>query len=329
MRAMVVDTPGPVEALRLKQTAEPRPGPGELTIDVEYAGVGLVDALFRSGAIDLPTPFTPGIEAAGHVREVGPDVEGFEPGQAVGALLNDFGRGMRAGGYAEVAVAHATMATLLPDGADLPRIAGALINGVTAWIALHALARLDVRDDVLVLGASGGLGSITGRVAAIHPARRVIGVVGTAARRPADTAAWTDVVVAADLDKAIDELTGGRGVDVVIDPVGGELRTGAYERLAPFGRLVVLGNASGDDRPISGDSAWFGSRQVLGLNLGGTAHLMPRRVGDALSAVVDLVHRGVLREPAPAIVPFDQAAEVHQALETRTAPAKTVLALRT
>lgn len=329
MRAMVVDTPGPVEALRLQQTAEPRPGPGELTIDVHYAGVGLVDALFRSGAIDLPTPFVPGIEATGHVREVGPDVDGFEPGQPVGALLNDFGRGMRAGGYAEVAVAHATMATRLPDGADLPRITGALINGVTAWIALHDLARLDVRDDVLVLGASGGLGGITGRIAAIHPAHQVIGVFGTPAKLPNDTAPWTHVVVAEDLAKAIDEQTGGRGVDVVIDPVGGELRTAAYERLAPFGRLVVLGNASGDDRPISGDSAWFGSRQVLGLSLGGTAHLIPNRVGDALSAIVDLVHRGTLQEPAPAIVPFEQAAEVHRALETRTAPPKTVLAIRT
>jgi NADPH:quinone reductase-like Zn-dependent oxidoreductase len=174
MRAVIVEAPGPPEVLRIANAATPSPGPGELAIDVEYAGVGLVDALFRSGAIELPTPLTPGIEVSGHVRETGPDVTGFEPGE----------------------------------------------------------------------------------------------------------------------------------------------------------RLVVVGNASGNDDLLSGDAAWLGTRQILGLNLGGVAHLIPDRVGAALSAIVDLVHRDVLREPAPSIVPLEDAAEVHVALEARTAPHKTVLAVR-
>jgi NADPH2:quinone reductase len=327
MRAVVVKKPGPVDALEQVELPEPAPGPGELTIDVSYAGVGFVDTLFRSGALELPMPLTPGIEASGHVRAVGPGVTGFEPGQPVAALLNDFGRGMRAGGYAEVVVAHATMTTRLPDDADLARFAGLLVNGVTAWLALHDLARLGERDDVLVLGAGGGLGSIAGQIAAVAPARRVIGVVGSEAKRPAEPAGWTDVVLAADLEAAVGEITGGRGVDVVIDPVGGDLRTRAYEQLAPLGRLLVLGNASGQDRSISADSAWLGSRQVLGLNVGGTAHLVPDRVGAAMAAVVGLAHRGELREPTPVSVPLERVAEVHRALENRTAPAKTVLAL--
>ncbi|MEU7052563.1 quinone oxidoreductase family protein [Streptomyces eurythermus] len=328
MRAVVVTSPGPADSLEAVELPVPSPGPGELTVDVGYAGVGFVDTLFRSGAFGLPTPFTPGIEVTGHVREVGPGVAGFEPGRPVAALLNDFGRGVRAGGYAEVAVAHAAMTTPLPEGADLARMAAVLVNGVTAWIALRDLARLDVHDDVLVLGASGGLGGITGRLAAIHPARRVIAVVGSAGKRLSDTATWTNVVRGTDLGAAVQELTGGRGVDVVVDPVGGPLRTAAYDQLAPFGRLVMLGNASGQDPAIPGDSVWHGTRQLLGLSLGGVAHLVPQRVGAALSALVDLVHRGVLREPAPAILPLDRVAEVHQALEDRTAPAKTVLAVR-
>ncbi|MDT0345072.1 quinone oxidoreductase family protein [Streptomyces litchfieldiae] len=327
MRAVVVRSPGPADSLEAVELPDPSPGPDELTVEVAYAGVGFVDTLFRSGAFGLPTPFTPGIEVTGHVREVGPGVAGFRPGQPVAALLNDFGRGMRAGGYAEVAVAHAAMTTRLPDGADLARVAAVLVNGVTAWLALRDLARLDVRDDVLVLGASGGLGGITGRLAAIHPARRVIAVAASPGKRLSD-ATWTDVVHGADLGSAVRELTDGRGVDVVIDPVGGELRTRAYDQLAPFGRLVMLGNASGRDTAIPGDSLWLGTRQVLGLSLGGVAHLIPRRVGAALTALVDLVHRGVLREPAPAILPLDRVAEVHRALEDRTAPAKTVLAVR-
>ncbi|WP_084216409.1 quinone oxidoreductase family protein [Pseudonocardia spinosispora] len=328
MRAVVVTTPGSTDSLELVELAIPAPGPGELTIDVEYAGVGFVDTLFRSGALALPTPFTPGIEVTGRVREVGPDVTGFEPRQLVAALLNDFGRGMRAGGYAEVATAHSTMAAVLPEGADLARIAGAAINGVTAWIALHDLARLGVHDDVLVLGASGGLGGITGRLAAIRPAHRVIGVIGRPTAHVSEAATWTDVVLAAELDTAVDELTGGRGVDVVIDPVGGDQRTIAFAKLAPFGRHIVLGNASGHDPALSGDAAWHGTRLLQGLSLGAVAHLVPQQVGAALSAVVDLIHRGVLVEPAPSVLPLERVAEVHQALEDRTAPAKTVLALR-
>ncbi len=328
MRAVVVEKPGPVEVLRTAEVADPSPGPGEISIDVEYAGVGFVDTLFRAGAFGLSVPFTPGIEVTGYVRQAGDGVAGFEEGQPVGALLNDFGRTQRGGGYAEIAVAHATMATPLPNGADLARIAAVLVNGVTAWIALHDLARLGVRDDVLVLGASGGLGGTVSRLAALRPAHRVIGVVGSEARRASAAAECTDVILAADLDAAVEEITGGRGVDVVIDPVGGTARALAFGRLTAFGRLVVLGNASGQDPALSGDAAWHGTRQLAGLSLGGVAHLIPDRVGAAVEAVTGLVHRGLLREPAPAVLPLDRAAEVHEALENRSAPPKTVLAVR-
>jgi NADPH:quinone reductase len=326
MRAVVVTTPGPAESLQMVELPQPSPGRGELSVDVEFAGVGFVDTLFRAGAFDLPTPFTPGIEVTGRVRELGPGVVGFQVGEPVAALLNDFGRGPRGGGYAESAVAHASMATPLPEDADLARIAAILVNGVTAWIALHHLARLNVQDDVLVLGASGGLGSTTSRLAAVHPARRVIGVVGSAAKRPS-AAACTDVILASDLETALNELTGGRGVDVVIDPVGGELRTQAFERLAAFGRHLVLGNASGQDQPISADAAWLGTRHLIGFSLGGVGHLVPDLVRAAASAVVQLVHRDVLREPAPSVLPLDQVVDVHRALEGRSAPPKTVLAM--
>ncbi|MGW0811239.1 quinone oxidoreductase family protein [Nonomuraea sp. NPDC002799] len=320
--------PGPPEVLETAEVPTPSPGAGEVSIDVDYAGVGFVDTLFRAGAFAFPLPFTPGIEVTGRVREVGAGVRGFEPGQPVGAMLNDFGRAPRAGGYAEVAIAHASMAAPVRVGADLARVAAALVNGATAWMALKDLARLGVHDDVLVLGAGGGLGGTVCRLAAIHPARRVIGVVGSASRLAAAPEACTDVVVAAELDAALDKLTGGRGVDIVVDPVGGAQRLRAFERLAPFGRLLVLGNASGQDEALSGDAAWLNSRQVIGLSVGGVAHLVPERVGEAVAAVVDLVCRDVLREPAPAVVPLDRAADVHRALEGRTAPPKTVLAVR-
>lgn len=326
VRAVVVPEPGPAESMQTRELPDPLPGPGELSIEVAYAGVGFVDTLFRSGAFGLPTPFTPGLEITGRVRAVGTGAAGFAPGQAVAALLNDFGRGMRAGGYAEIAIAHATMSTRLPDDADLARTAGVLVNGVTAWLALHHIAHLDVQDEVLVLGASGGLGSVAGRLAAIHPAHGVTAVAGSAGMSP-DPATWTRIVPGADLEEAVQELTGGRGVDVVIDPVGGELRSRAHDLLAPFGRHVVLGTASGEDRSISVDAAFRNTRQILGFSLGGVAHLVPEQVGRALAAVVGLVHRGLIGEPPPVIVPLEQVGDVHRALEDRVAPAKTVLAV--
>jgi NADPH:quinone reductase len=328
VRAVTVKSPGKAEVLELVDSEAPSPGPGELTIDVAYAGVGFVDTLMRAGAFGLPMPFTPGLEVTGRVRATGEGVDGFEVGSPVAALLNDFGRGMRAGGYAEVAVAHSAMAVQLPEDADLALIAGVLINGVTAWMALHDLARLGTSDTVLVLGASGGLGGIAGRLAAAHPARRVIGVFGSEAKIPSGAPEWTHTVLGRDLATAVAGLTEGAGADLVIDPVGGELRTAAYEQLAPFGRLVVLGNASGQDPSMSGDSVWNGSRQILGLSLGTVAHLVPGQVAAALSAVVDLVHRAELPEPAPAVVPLEDAVSVHRALEDRVAPGKTVLSLR-
>jgi NADPH2:quinone reductase len=172
MRAVMVERPGPPDVLRVTEVSEPIPGDGELSIDVEYAGVGFVDTLFRRGEFALPTPFTPGLEVTGRVRALGAGVTGFTAGQPVAALLNDFGRGPRAGGYAEVAVAHASMVTLVPAGSDLATVAAALVNGVTGWLALHDLARLRSGEDVLVLGASGGLGGTVSRLAALHPAGR-------------------------------------------------------------------------------------------------------------------------------------------------------------
>lgn len=325
MDAILVEKPGAPEALRLTEVPDPAPGPGEVLVEVEYAGVGFVDTLFRAGAFELPLPLIPGIEVAGRVRSAGPGVTGFVPGDRVAALLNDFGRGPRAGGYAELAVAHASMTGLVPGELDLAVAAGAAVNGVTAWIALRELAQAGPRDRVAVLGASGGLGGIACQIAAAAPARQVIGIVGSERSRPLAPPECTEVVLAAEFGSSVAKLTGGAGLDVVVDPVGGDLRELAFEHLAPFGRMLVVGDASGDGRDLPADSIWLGSRQVIGVNIGGTAHIIPDRVSAALASVLQLLARGVLRAPAPAIRPWQQAAAVHHELEQRTAPPKTVL----
>lgn len=323
VRAIVVRDVGGVEALEMVKRPQPRPRRGEVSIDVAFAGVGLVDVLFRSGTLPMSMPFTPGIEVTGHIREVGADVDEFHEGQPVAALLNDFGRTQRAGGYAEVAVAHHTMTTALGADSDLPKVAGSLVNEVTAWMALHDIARAAPSDTVVVLGASGGLGGTTVRIAALVPCHRVVAVVSKDPSRAPKQC--TEAVLTGDLEEwAHDD---DNSIDVIIDPVGGRARTSMFEHLAPFGRHVIVGNASGDDTTMSSDAAWHGTRTVSGLSLGAIAHLRPEAVRRALTSVVSLLDRGLLAEPSPDVQPLHQVRDVHAALENRTAPPKTVLDL--
>jgi NADPH2:quinone reductase len=154
------------------------------------------------------------------------------------------------------------------------------VNGTTAELALGQLARLRAGERAVILGVSGGIGSVAARIAVAAGARQVIGVIGREAKRPAAQAAGcTDIVLSRDLARDIPELTGGEGADVVFDPVGGGARETMFGLLAPFGRLVIVGNASGRDVLLSSDAAWHGSRSVTGLSLGGIAHLQPGRSG--------------------------------------------------
>jgi len=133
----------------------------------------------------------------------------------------------------------------------------------------------------------------------------------------------TDVVLTDDLEQWLGDS--GNVVDVVIDPVGGRPRRLLFDHLASFGRHVVLGNASGEDIMFSSDSTWHGTRTLTGLSLGAIAHLRPETIKAALTAVVALVDRGLLAEPAPDVQPLSQVRHVHQAFDNRSAPAKTVL----
>lgn len=254
MRAAAVDEFGPPESLRVTERGTPEPGNDEISIDVDYAGVGFVDTPLRSGAFPMSTPMVPGIEVTGRVRAVGPNVDDIVPGQAIAALLNDFGRGDRAGGYAEVAVVHRTMVAALPEGADLPRVTAVITNGVTAWMALHDVARLRARDRVLVLGVTGGLGATTARLAALHPAAQVIGVVGhDPSRAPSEC---TDVIVARELDQQLQRLTPEGKVEVVIDPVG------ALCASPPSNALRRSAATSSSETPAASPATTSGSKPV-------------------------------------------------------------------
>jgi NADPH2:quinone reductase len=326
MKAIRIEAFGGPDSLRLADLAEPVPGPGEVTIDVAFAGVGFVDTLFRRGAFPLPLPLTLGIEVSGHMRDVGPDVAGLAPGDPVAALLNDFVSLPGAGGYAEIALARAALTIPLTRGASLAQAAAVLVNGTTAWMAIKDLARVGRGEDVLVLGATGGLGRLLGLLARKAGAGRVIGVIGSETKREAASRlGYSEILLADDLAEGLKALTDGRGIDAAFDPVGGGLRRVAFDNLAPLGRLMILGNARGEDESFSSDETWHGTKTVQGLSLGGLAHLVPDRLAAAAREVLDWTAAGELDAEPALVLPLAEAAKAHRLLEERGIAGKIVL----
>ncbi|MWA02285.1 zinc-binding dehydrogenase [Actinomadura sp. LD22] len=325
MKAVAIPAFGGAEVLRVDEFEVPEPGPGQVSIDVAYAGANFAEVLYRRGVVDVPLPFVPGIEVSGHVRAVGPEVEGLRPGQPVAALTIVDG-----GGYAEVVVTSADLVAPL-DGLDLGLDIAAAIpsNSTTAFLVLDRAARIEPGETVLVHAAAGGVGSQLGQAARLLGAGRVAGTVGGPAKiGTARGFGYDDVVLRDELPDRVAALTGGRGFDIVVDMVGGPARRTSLDALAPMGRMIVMGNASGaDDVGVSANELWFANKSVAGFNLAAFSGAFPADAGRALRRAVAAAASGDLRLQVEEL-PLDQAAEAHRRIESGATTGKLVLALR-
>jgi len=325
MRAVVIPRFGGPEVLEVRDLPAPAPGPGEVTVDVAYAGVNHAEVLYRRGDVDVPLPYTPGIEVAGHIRALGSGVAGLRAGQPVAALTIVDG-----GGYAEVVRVAAPLVfpldTLAPD-LDLSTAAAFPSNTTTALLVLSTVAHLQKGERVLVHGASGGVGSVLGQMARALGAGQVIGTVGSPDKVDAAKGLGYDTVLLGDsFADALPDATGGAGVDVVVDPVGGEARTRSLAALNTLGRLVVMGNAgAADDVTVSANGLWFAGTAVLGFNLALLSARDPERVHAAGEEALRLVARGAVRVDVTDVLPLDQAAEAHRRIAARAVRGKLVL----
>lgn len=316
MKAVSIPEFGAAEVLRLGDVPVPEPGPGEVSIDVAYAGANFAEILYRQGVVDVALPFVPGIEVSGRIRALGAGVGGFQVGEPVAALTI-----VDSGGYAEVVTANAALVAPLGEagfevGAALPS------NSTTAFLVLERVARLAHGESVLVHAAAGGVGSQLGQVARLLGAGRVVGTVGSAAKIPAAKAFGYDEVVLRD------EVDGTGEFDVVVDMVGGPSRRASLDRLAPMGRLVVMGNASGaEDVGIPANELWFTNKTVSGFNLAAFSAVAPGEVGRALRRAVQAVADGELRVEVEALG-LDQAVDAHRRIESGSTTGKLVLRVR-
>lgn len=259
MHALTVTDHRRFAGLRRRSHPDPTPGPAELTIDVRVAGVGLIDALWITGAMPSLPDFIPGLEVAGTVRATGAGVDGFTPGQPVAAFLP------RAGGFASVAVTSAALAAPIPAGLSFEQAAIVPSNTTTAHLALTTVGRLSPGEHLLIHAGTGGLGSQFAQVARALGAGRVEAVVGNPEKQ---RLAYDLGYHAAHLRTATDDLPDG-GYDLVVDPVGGPATAGAFRLLRSGGRLLRVGNAS-QAPAVALDSLdhWLQNKSTVGFNVG-------------------------------------------------------------
>jgi len=330
MKAIQFRAFGGPEQLQLVELEAPRPGPGQVAIDVRMAGVNFAETMHRRGLLGGDVPAVPGLEAAGVVAELGSGVTRLAVGEPVAAF--SWFPGQVLGGYAGRVVVDARVAVSLrrpertlsfEEGAGFPCAC------LTAYQVLADAARIRAGDSVLIQAAAGGVGTLAAQYAKALGAGRVIGVVGSVHKRDAAIAAGCDAVVLHDhFEKDVLELTGGQGVDIVLESLGGESLMSSLDVLAPLGRVVTFGNASAaESNQLSAFDLWFNAKGVQGYNIAHLAAAHPQRWLDAAQVAIGYVARGAVHLQPAAIFPLAQARRAHESIESRQATGKIVLAV--
>jgi len=336
MRQVFITRYGAPEVLEVREAPDPEPGPGHVRIRVGAAGVNFADILARLGLYpDAPKPpVVVGYEVVGDIDAVGPGVTHRPEGSRVMALT-------RFGGYADRVVVPAEFTFPVPARLSEAEAAAVPVNYLTALLALYRMANISAGETVLIHGAAGGVGIAATQLARLRRAT----IIGTASASKHQALRTFGVDHTIDYGKVdvtaeVRRLTNGRGVDVVLDPLGGKSFKTSYALLAPFGRLVIYGVsgvASGERRnwwrvgrvlmqlpsfkPVS---MMNHNRGVFGLNLG---HLWDQR--RQLAAAMDILLQEVdterLRPVVAKTFPLERAADAHRFMQDRANIGKVVL----
>lgn len=325
MRAVLCNAFEGIKALTLAEAAEPHPAADEVLVDVHATSVSYMDYLMTCGRYQLrpALPYIPGTDAAGVVIACGDEVRRFRRGDRVSC------EGW-VGGFAERMVAKESSAALLPGNVDFVVGSTILQSYLTAWYALIERARLQAGETVLVTGAAGGIGLACVELAHLLGAR-VIAVVGSAAKAAVVRKHGAAEVVdysREDVSQRVKDITGGEGLDVCVENIGGTLFTTLARLMRWNGRLMPIGFTSGDIPSLSMNLPLLKNYSIVGVFIGPWKERFPDDAIRAAETIMAWVSEGKLRPHIDRVLPLEHAAEAMSAIMNRNTQGRIVLRVR-
>ena len=324
MKALLCKRFGPPESLVLEEVPSPKPGAGEVVVSVKAASVNFPDVLIIQNKYQFkpPLPFSPGSELSGVVKEIGADVKNAEPGDKVIAFTTF-------GAFAEEVKTEATRLLPMPEGMSYEEAASFVLTYGTTDHALRDRGRLQPGETLLVLGAAGGVG-----VAALEigkaMAARVIACASSDDKLAVCRQHGADETInyaTEDLRERIKALTGGKGVDVIYDAVGGQYTEPAFRSIAWRGRHLVIGFAAGDIPKLPLNLALLKGAAVVGVFWGDFTRREPKLFAESARQLARWYREGKLKPHVSATFPLARAADAMNLLASRKAKGKVVVTI--
>ncbi|MEM6663324.1 MAG: zinc-binding dehydrogenase [Pseudomonadota bacterium] len=323
MRAVVLEKPdGRPESVVVREVPSPTPGPGEVLVKIQFAGLNYADLMMRSGIYPHPKgyPLVAGLEMAGTVESVGDKVDTLWVGERVAAFSED------AGAFAEACAVPEERLVRIPDGVSLDTGAAFYVQGLTAWNLLHGVSETKAGDAILIHAIGGGVGLYLTQIAKAAGAR-VIGTVGTAGKDARALDYGADIVVnrgEKDFVEIALQATDGCGVDKVVDSTGASILDRSFDAIRPLGHVVSYGEAEGKPYPNLWEKLVVKSLTFTRMHLG---HLDYRSAtwAKGVREVMSGIESGSIRVPVEGIYQLNQVNEMFDALASRKTAGKLLL----
>ncbi len=320
MKTMIVNELGSLDSLHIVDIESPPLLDGHVRLDVLACGLNYVDALMIEGRYQVkpPTPYRPGSEIVGRISEVASDVSHLKVGQRVFVPIGT-------GGFSEEVVSHASRVIPIPDSMTDGQGATFMQSYLTAWFAFGKRSPIVAGETVLVLGAGGGIGLAAVDVAVSRGARVIVAASSEEKRQLGmDRGAFASIdVLTEDIKVRARELSGG-GIDMVYDPVGGELAEPCLRALAPFGRYLVVGFVAGIPK-LPANIMLLLNRTVVGIDWGAWVSKNPQENAAMISEVLEEIAQGRLHPVEPMSYPMSNAVQALRDMQNRKIVGKVAL----
>jgi NADPH2:quinone reductase len=323
MKGILVEKFGGPEVLAYRDLDDPQPKANQVRIRVHSAGVNFADVKARAAAyhIKRPLPFIPGLDVAGTIEAVGSGVKKLKAGQRVAAFP-------QGGSYCEFAVADEGLTFPIPDSIEDDTAAAFPVVAGTSYAMLSRIAGLQAGEGLLLHSAAGGVGTTALQIAKHLGARPIIATVGSDTKKKLLGELGADAVVNYRSENYVEKalaLTDARGVDVILNPLAGEILERDLDCLAPFGRLLCFGSASEKSASFSSDQLQGSCRSLIGFSFGTLRRTRPQEVPGIMQGVIALLAEGKIRMMMGRQFPLAEAAEAHRYMESRKSTGKILL----